>query len=121
MSRKNDRYSRNTETRLTFSNWVGLVIGVGVFSWAIKTCVYNTIRNNALEGKTSQIRAIVIDEKNFYGNSPVSRTFSCSYRFILNGKVFIGDTRDPDLHVGDSLTIKYVPESPEYNEPISPD
>lgn len=118
MSRKNDRYSGKAETRLTFSNWAGLVMLIGLFGWGVKTCVHNTTRNNALEGKTAQIRAIVIDEKNFYGNSPVSQTFSYSYRFSLNGKEYRGNTRDTDLRVGDSLTIKYVPENPEYNEPI---
>ncbi|GAB3794998.1 hypothetical protein GCM10028819_10300 [Spirosoma humi] len=83
-----------------------------------KTCFQNTAKNNALEGETVQTRAVVIGKKNYLGNSPVSQQFSYSYRFSVNGNSYEGDTRDPDLQIGDSLIIKYLPNNPEYSEPL---
>lgn len=103
---------------LTIKNIVGLLFLIGLPAYYIYIISCNSTRNNALEGETLQARAVVIDKKNFYGNSPVTKQFSYSYKFSANGKTYEGNTRDSNFRIGDSLTIKYVPENPEYNEPL---
>ncbi|NLR79728.1 hypothetical protein [Chitinophaga eiseniae] len=63
-------------------------------------------------------RAVIIDDRNYWGNSPVSHTWSYSYRFYINGKAFDNDSQDPQLQIGDSIDIQYVKDWPIFNRPI---
>jgi hypothetical protein len=104
---------------LTIKNIVGLLFLIGLPAYYIYIIRYNVIRNKALQGAKKQCKAVVIDKKNFFGNSPVSGQFSYSYRFSVSGKTYEGDTRESNLRVGDSLIVRYVSEKPEYNEPLN--
>lgn len=119
MSKKYKADKEDSRPFLTLKNIFGLIMLVGITGFWLKTCIENTTTNGALEGKTLQARAIVIDKKNYFGNSPVSRQFSYSYRFFIKGKTYEGNTKDPDFRVGDSLTVKYVSAKPEYSEPLN--
>jgi len=71
---------------------------------------------NALAQGTLTTKAVIIDKKNFFGNSPVSRQFAYSYQFSVNGQHYEGNSRDSDLRVGDSILIEYAPSNPDYNQ-----
>jgi len=117
-----EKYKASKETSgrpWTIGDIFGLIILVAILGFCVKTCVRGKKEEKALEGKTKEIRAVVIDKRNYFGNSPVSHKFSYSYRFSINNKVYEGNTRDSNLRVGDSLTIKYALENPEYNEPLN--
>ena len=102
---------------MDFSGWFGLVVIVLTLGYFLRTCVQGHRITQAFEGKTATIKAVGIDKKNFFGNSPVSQQFSYSHQFQLQGKWFEGNSRDPALRVGDSLLVDYAVDAPEYNRP----
>lgn len=61
-----------------------------------------------LKHDAQRAKAVIIDEKNYMGNSPVSHEGSYSYRFYVNGEAYKNDSKDPKLQVGDSIDIEYV-------------
>lgn len=65
------------------------------------------------QGKT--VKAVVIDEKNFTGHSPVMHTYYYSYQFFVNGNVYKGNTGSSKYSVGDSVEIEYAISNPSYN------
>ncbi len=100
------------------------VVLLGLISWTSYTIYKTVARNiaaNQLKKNGVHIRGIIIDEKNYMGNSPVSQSFSYSYQFIVNGKVFKNDSHDESLKVGDSIDIIYVKEHPDYNKSANSD
>lgn len=64
-------------------------------------------------------RAVVIDDKNYMGNSPVSREWSYSYLFYVDGQAYTNDSKDPRLQVGDSIDIEYVAHWPGLNKRVA--
>ncbi|GAB4001757.1 hypothetical protein GCM10028807_58700 [Spirosoma daeguense] len=114
----NNRFSNNSIVKK-----LTIVIGTAFLLWMPADCVYtiykNEVRHSALTGKKLRTRAVVINTKNFFGNSPVSHEFSYSYRFEVNSKYYEGDTRDASYHIGDSIEIEYVPSNPSYNQPVA--
>lgn len=118
MSEKHKADKVNSGRPWTLRDIFGLIMFVAILVFCVKTCVRGMSRNNALEGKTKEIRAVVIDKRNYFGNSPVSQEFSYSYKFSINNKAYEGNTRDSNLLIGDSITIRYALENPEYNEPL---
>ena len=67
-----------------------------------------------LYGITSE--AIIINERNYYPNSPVSHEFSYSYKFKVNDKSYYGDSHDSDFTIGETVMIEYVPFYPDFNK-----
>lgn len=74
--------------------------------------------SEALEDSTVKIKAVVIDEKNYYGNGTWSKKFSYSYQFKVGEKYYKGDTKQSSYSVGDSISIEYNANNPEYNRPL---
>nr|WP_295869429.1 hypothetical protein [uncultured Chitinophaga sp.] len=72
-----------------------------------------------LKRDAQYVRAVIIDEKNQTGNSPVSHDFTYSYLFYVEGKSYTGNSFDAKLQVGDSIDIAYVKTWPELNRPIT--
>ncbi|PWJ31713.1 hypothetical protein BC781_1231 [Sediminitomix flava] len=66
-----------------------------------------------------QIKAIIVNEKNYFGNSPVSHEFSYSYQFIVNNKKFRSNSRDSDLNIGDSICVEYSKTYPNFNRVLT--
>jgi hypothetical protein len=99
------------------SAWLGIVIMVLTLAYVLRTCAQWERRAQALEGSTVTIKAVVIDKKNYLGNSPVSHQFAYSYRFQVKGQLFEGNSHDPALRVGDSLVVDYALDAPEHNRP----
>nr|WP_293844528.1 hypothetical protein [uncultured Arsenicibacter sp.] len=99
-------------------NLFGLLFLFGIPAYWIYIIYMNNFRSKALDGKTRMIKAIIINEKNFYGNSPLTQTFSYSYLFKVGLVDYKGDSQDPDLTIGDSILIKYSIENPDFNKPV---
>lgn len=72
-----------------------------------------------LKHDARQARAVIIDEKNYMGNSPVSHEGSYSYLFYVNGEAYKNDSKDPKLQIGDSIDIEYVKYWPSLSRRIS--
>ncbi|WP_157962936.1 hypothetical protein [Chitinophaga deserti] len=72
-----------------------------------------------LKGDVLYTRGVIIDEKNFSGNSPVSQEFSYSYVVIVNGKRYKNNSHDPKYKVGDSVEVKYSKVWPGFNRAVS--
>lgn len=63
-------------------------------------------------------KALVIDKRNYFGNSPVSQQFAYSYSFNVAGKEYVNNSRDPALKIGDSVIVEYAPNDPSINQPV---
>lgn len=70
-----------------------------------------------LMSDTVAIRAVIIDERNFWGNSPVSHEHSNSYIFFVNGQSYTNDSHDSKLLPGDSIDVIYNKRYPFFNRP----
>jgi hypothetical protein len=88
---------------------------IGVFTYKF---IYRKVEERLLKKEGVEVTAIIIDEKNFFGNSPVSHDFSYSYSFTIDGKVYKGDSSDMKFKVGDTIRVRYVKSFPTMNEPI---
>lgn len=71
-----------------------------------------------LKTEAVHVKAIVINKKNYMGNSPVSHEYSFSYEFTVGGKHYEGNSHDSNLKIGDSVEVTYVKDSPELNKPL---
>ena len=79
--------------------------------------IIRTLTNQLLKRNAAHAHGVVIDEKNYLGNSPVSHAFSYSYQFIIDGKIYKNDSHIPNLNVGDTIKILYVKNWPNLNKP----
>jgi hypothetical protein len=91
---------------------------LGLFGYFVYVLGIGAIRQKQLLAASATTYAVVIDEKNYFGNSPVSRQFSYSFEFTVGGKKYTGDTGDANCKVGDIIRIKYVPTNPTFNEKL---
>ena len=46
------------------------------------------LKNYLLNKKSETTKAVIVNEENYWGNSPVSKTFSYSYKFTVAGKKY---------------------------------
>ncbi len=106
----------------TFQRKLKNAIGVIFILWAIIYPVYffttSSLKKSALDSKAIKTQALIIDEKNFLGNNPVAQTYTFSYSFEVDGKLYKGDSKDPDYKIGDKLLIEYLKIDPSNNRPI---
>lgn len=103
----------------TFRSMLGILLFVGIFGYIGFKLVGGLHKQNALEQRTVHIKAIIINERNYFGNSPVTQQFAYSYSFNINGKRYSNNSKDPSLKVGDSIMIEYVPSDPAINQPLN--
>jgi hypothetical protein len=64
------------------------------------------------------IKAIIIDDKNYEPNQPVSAHFS--YLFKINGKKYVGNAQDGTLNIGDTVEVECNKGNPDLNKPLHP-
>lgn len=64
-------------------------------------------------------KAVVVDDRNYMGNSPVSHAWSYSYIFYVDGQAYTNDSKDSRLQVGDSVDIEYVEYWPWLNRRVA--
>jgi hypothetical protein len=96
-----------------------LIFVVVVFSVFIYKCVSGNRSVKMLATESEQLKAIIISEKNYFPNSPVSHEFSYSYQFNLRGRSYKGNSLDSKFKIGDSILIKYVKSDPSISAPVS--
>jgi hypothetical protein len=65
-------------------------------------------------------KAVIIDDRNYNGNSRVKFDFTYSYSFIMDGKKYKGDSHDQNVKIGDSIEVEYDKEHPSINKPLHP-
>ena len=98
-------------------------ITTGIFllslGWFIYKIIYGEIRSKVLTGKSPQIKAVIINEKNYFGNSPVSHEFAYSYFFKIGDMVYKGNSLESKLKVGDTILVRYLASNPKMNEPVN--
>ncbi|MGY2134891.1 hypothetical protein ACW9KT_21855 [Hymenobacter sp. HD11105] len=110
---KNKKQPKRT---LDLQGWLGVALILLLGGYFLRTCTRGYWESRALARGTFTTRAVIINQKNYFGNSPVSQQVAYSYQFVLQGKSYEGNSRDPDLQVGDSIWIEYVPENPAYHQ-----
>ena len=94
--------------------WI-LFLLAGIILYVIGFISRQHIRNYLLNSQAQIINAVIINEKNYWGNSPLSHTFSYSYEFHVNETYYRKDSRNETLKVGDSVLIEYLPIYPNFN------
>lgn len=97
-----------------FSLIVALLIITIVFYPFIKEYAR---RSSVKNSSKKIINAIVIEEKAYNGNSPVSHSFSYKYKFEVDGKEYYGTSHDEQLIPGDTIKIEFVIDNPGNNAP----
>jgi hypothetical protein len=97
-----------------------LIFVLTILSMFIYKCMRGNRDDKKFATESEQLRAIIIKEKNYFPNSPVSHEFSYSYQFILRGKYYKGNSLDSKFKIGDSILIKYVKSDPNINAPVMP-
>jgi hypothetical protein len=70
------------------------------------------------QDKRVLIKAVVINEKNYYGNQPVHPSFSYSYVFSVNYIIYKGNSHNSELDIGDSILVEYNRDNPNINKPV---
>lgn len=76
----------------------------------------NVARNHLLKTSSLVAQAVVIPYKNYLGNNNVAGNFTYSYRFMVDGEEYFGNTLSSKYRVDDKVKIKYVPAYPDFNE-----
>jgi hypothetical protein len=115
---KRNLRKKKQDKPFSFSSLLGILLTLGIFGYFAFLLGTGAIRQRQLESTDTTAHAVVIDEKNHFGNSPVNRQFSYSFEFTVGGKKYTGNTRDTKCRVGDIIRIKYVPTNPTFNEKL---
>ncbi|MFY0256480.1 hypothetical protein ACDQ55_21300 [Chitinophaga sp. 30R24] len=100
-------------------NIVTIIVFLVMFGYIFYKVGKRQLTGYLLKHDAQRARAVIIDEKNYMGNSPVSREGSYSYLFYVNGEAYKNDSKDPKLQVGDSIDIEYVKYWPSLSRRIS--
>ena len=95
------------------------VFGLAALTVALLFIPYNMLKNALLSRSKTNIRAVIINEENAFGNN--TRRFSYSYRFYQRGRVYTGNSLNSKYQVGDSVWVRYVPDFPRFNRIAEPD
>ncbi|MFT6984122.1 MAG: hypothetical protein ACJAUD_002902 [Crocinitomicaceae bacterium] len=87
----------------------------------LKLSLQGVVKDQLYKFSSNKSKAIIVNEKNFWGNSRVSYTFSYSYEFTVNGNKIRNDSNDKSLSIGDSVLIEYFPNYPQINRMLEED
>ena len=116
MKPKKEQIIKSKSFSLKF--YFNLLIVILVIGYPIYFLIKSGLRSYQLSNESKLIKAVVIDEENYVGHSPVEHRFYYSYEFIVDGKAYRGNTKSSRFKVGDSVEVKYSTSNPEYNEII---
>ncbi len=108
----------NTTTECSLNFYLGISFIIIIPEYIAFKLINGVQHRRALEGKLIRAKAVIINDKNFTGNSPVSQQFSYSYSFRVKGREYKHNSRNPSLQLGDSISIEYVPDDPAISRPI---
>lgn len=95
--------------------WTLLLFSVIVLHFLFVIVLRGKLKNYLLNKNSERTKAVVVNEENYWGNSPVSKTFSYSYEFTVEGKKYREDTKNEKLKIGDSVWIEYVSSYPKFS------
>lgn len=98
--------------------WIGFAIVI--ISFLIYKIARNSFTDHFLGEYPQDIKAVIINEKNFMGNQPVNPKFSYSYSFRVSEKQYTGNAHDRSLKIGDTIEIEYNKDYPSINKPLHP-
>ena len=73
------------------------------------------LKNYLLNKNSEMTKAVIVNEENYWGNSPVSKTFSYSYEFSVEGKKYREDSKNEKLKIGDTVWVEYVSSYPKFS------
>ena len=94
----------------------GLFLFSGIVLYFMFGIIFRGNLKTYLLNKNPEItKAIIINEENYWGNSPVSKKFSFSYEFIAGGKKYREDSRNEKLKIGDTVLIEYLNSYPNFS------
>lgn len=91
-----------------------LFAGIVIY-FLVGIIIKGNVKNYLLDKNPTITKAVIVNEENYLGNSPVSHTFSYSYEFIANGKIYREDSRNEKLKIGDSVLVEYVNSFPYFS------
>lgn len=94
-----------------------LIFVFGIFCFWIFEIGYRNFKSYFLVNNSIPCKAVIINEKNYYGNSPVSKEFSYSYSFEVEGTIYKGNSNESTYKLGDTILIEYVSFYPNFNRP----
>lgn len=114
MKSKKEQIIKSKPFSLKF--YFNLLIVILVVGYPIYFLIKSGLRDYQLSNESNLIKAIVIDEENYVGHSPVEHRFYYSYEFIIDGKAYRGNTKSSRYKVGDSVDVKYSTSNPSFNE-----
>ncbi len=89
---------------------------LGSIAFCIWFLIYHSAFYYFISRETIITRGVIIDE--IHVNSALGKDYTYYYRFEVNGKVYERDSQDKRYHVGDSITIKYVPFWPRFSKAV---
>src|SRR5580693_3724873 len=100
----------------TFKDYFVILFIVGVFGYFVYKVAWYAHQKSVLNsGNTVKVKAVIIDERNYYGKRNGISRYSYYYMFNVKGIAYKGDSHTDTLKVGDSLLIEYSPEHPNYS------
>lgn len=114
MKSKKEQIIKSKPFSLKF--YFNLLIVILVVGYPIYFLIRSGVRSYQLSNDNKLIKAVVIDEENYVGHSPVEHRFYYSYEFIVDRKVYRGNTKSNRYKIGDSVNVKYSISNPSFNE-----
>jgi hypothetical protein len=110
---------RDIGNAFTFKDYWGILVILSLLGYFIYKVAWYAHNNNVLDkGNTVKVKAVIIDERNYYGKRNGMSRYSYYYMFNVKGIAYKGDSHTDTLNVGDSLLIEYSPEHPNYSRRI---
>jgi hypothetical protein len=88
-----------------------------VFLYLLFVIFKRQIQSHLLNSSGITTKAVITNEKNYLGNSPVSQEYSYSYEFTVGKKLYKGNSHDSRYNVGDSIAVEYAKYYPRFNRP----
>ena len=77
--------------------------------------IYRNVKTYCINNYNQEVKAVLVDERNYFGNSPVLHEYSYSYSFFIEKENYKGNSFNSALSVGDSITIEYCKFFPNFN------
>lgn len=77
--------------------------------------IYRSLKDYLIDKYKKETKAVIVDERNYLGNSPVSHEYSYSYSFDVEGNLYNGNPHNSSLKIGDSIKIEYCNLFPKFN------
>lgn len=71
-----------------------IILSVGAILFLPGIILKREVKDYLLNNDAIKKQAVIVNEENYWGNSPISHTFSYSYEFFVDSKRYRSDSRD---------------------------